>query len=123
MVENYQEAIESNEKYELHHRLELTLDGQFAHSHEELERLGMYWHRPYFELIFIKHDEHRRMHSTGRQWTDNTRKKQKKWHEDFWKNRTDEDVSKLRSRGSKWRWKKIQEMGYDAFINSRSTRK
>lgn len=62
-IENYEEAI--NDKvnmWECHHRLELTLDGEFAHTHKELKRLGMYWHRPYFELIFLTRSEHASVH-------------------------------------------------------------
>jgi hypothetical protein len=62
-IENYEEAI--NDKvnmWECHHRLELTLDGEFAHTHKELKRLGMYWYRPYFELIFLKQEDHKKLH-------------------------------------------------------------
>lgn len=65
-IENYEQAINDKENvWELHHRLELTLDGEYAHSYRELKRMGMYYHRPYFELIFIKRIEHRRLHLTG----------------------------------------------------------
>lgn len=62
-IENYGKAIaDTTQTWDLHHRLELTLDGEFAHSKEELKRLGMYYHRPYFELIFLSHSEHLSLH-------------------------------------------------------------
>lgn len=65
-IENYQDAINSTEQYVLHHRLELTLDGEFAHTAEDLKRLGMYYNRPYFELIFLPQSEHLRLHNNIR---------------------------------------------------------
>lgn len=67
-VENYELAINDNESiWELHHRLELTLDGKYAHNVNELKRLGMYFNRPYFELIFLRRDEHRALHLKARE--------------------------------------------------------
>ena len=63
-IENYELAV--NDKKQMwicHHRLELTLDGEFAHTPKELKRLGMYLKRPYFELIFLTNSEHRKLHS------------------------------------------------------------
>lgn len=63
-IENYEKAIaDTSHTWDLHHRLELTLDGEFAHSAKELRRLGMYYHRPYFELIFLPQAEHIRLHN------------------------------------------------------------
>lgn len=63
-IENYDKAIaDTSHTWDIHHRLELTLDGEFAHTREELKRLGMYYHRPYFELIFLTHSEHQRLHN------------------------------------------------------------
>lgn len=62
-VENYDIAlIDETEMWEIHHRLELTLNGEYAHSIEELKRLDMYYNRPYFELIFLKQSEHKKLH-------------------------------------------------------------
>lgn len=75
-IENYEKAVaDTTQTWDLHHRLELTLDGEYAHSREELNRLGMYYHRPYFELIFLTHAEHRRIHMKGRVVSGETRKK------------------------------------------------
>lgn len=65
-IENYDEAVNSDEVYECHHRLELTLDGEYAHSIKDLKRFKMYYHRPYFELIFLKVKEHARLHANTR---------------------------------------------------------
>lgn len=62
-IENYDKAISDNTQvWDCHHRLELTLEGEFAHNPEDLKRLGMYYNRPYFELIFLTHTEHLRLH-------------------------------------------------------------
>lgn len=65
-IENYNEAINSKELYECHHRLELTINGEFAHNIKELKRLNMYYNRPYFELIFLKVGEHSKLHALSR---------------------------------------------------------
>lgn len=65
-IENYEQAMNDKEHvWHCHHRLELTLDGEFAHSRAELQRLGMYFKRPYFELIFLKSAEHRKLHNSS----------------------------------------------------------
>ena len=62
-IENYEQAInDKTQVWDCHHRLELTLDGDFANSREDLKRLGMYYNRPYFELILLPHREHIRLH-------------------------------------------------------------
>lgn len=66
-IENYDKAIADREHcWVCHHRLELTLDGEFANYPEDLKRFGMYYNRPYFELIFIPQGEHTTMHNKGR---------------------------------------------------------
>lgn len=65
-IENYDKAIaDKTQLWDCHHRLELTLEGDFAHTREDLKRMGMYYNRPYFELIFLTRAEHRRLHSEG----------------------------------------------------------
>ena len=62
-IENYDLAMADEENvWETHHRLELTLNGEFAHSREELKRLGMYYDRPYYELIYLTTSEHAKLH-------------------------------------------------------------
>lgn len=63
-IENYELAKADNFKgWCIHHRLELTLDGEYAHSKEDLIRLDMYYNRPYFELIYLKKSEHMKLHN------------------------------------------------------------
>ena len=69
-IENYDLAEADNFiGWECHHRLELTINREFAHSHESLKRLNMYYHRPYFELIFLKEIEHNRLHLCGKTYS------------------------------------------------------
>lgn len=66
LVENYELAKNDNFRgWVLHHRLELTLDGQFANSAMDLVNKEMYFHRPHFELIWMKTEEHTRLHNSG----------------------------------------------------------
>ena len=63
LIENYEKAAADEFKgWMLHHRLECTLDGEYAHSAEELKRLGMYYNRPYYELIYLTNSEHSKLH-------------------------------------------------------------
>lgn len=73
-IENYEIAKnDTTQTWDCHHRLELTLDGEFAHSREDLIRLGMYYDRPYFELIFLTKAEHQRLHNKGKHLSYKTR--------------------------------------------------
>lgn len=66
-IENYYKAIaDETQTWECHHRLELTLEGEFAHSYKDLERMGMYYNRPYFELIFLTRADHNKLHGEAR---------------------------------------------------------
>lgn len=62
-IENYDLAKADNfEGWVCHHRLELTLDGEFALSREQLKMHDMYYNRPYYELIFLRRREHSKLH-------------------------------------------------------------
>lgn len=62
-IENYELAKADNFKgWEIHHRLEITLDGEHACTKDDLIRMDMYYNRPYFELIFLTRSEHRLLH-------------------------------------------------------------
>lgn len=76
-IENYESAQRDNFKgWVLHHRLEISLDGQEVHTPATLERLNMYWHRPYFELIFMKRGDHIILHNKSKgHLTESRRKK------------------------------------------------
>lgn len=66
-IANYELAKADNFKgWCIHHRLELTLNGEYAHSKEELKRMNMYYNRPYFELIFLRLGEHMNLHNKAR---------------------------------------------------------
>lgn len=65
-IENYEKAIaDTTQTWVIHHRLEMTLDGEFALSRSQLKMHDMYYHRPYYELIFLTRAEHRRLHMKG----------------------------------------------------------
>lgn len=92
-IENYDKAInDTTQTWHLHHRLELTLDGEFAHTKEDLIRMNMYCKRPYFELIFLTKYEHIRLHRTVQPCSADTRKKLS----DASKGRTVSDETKLK---------------------------
>ena len=75
-IENYDKAIADTSKtWDLHHRLELTLDGEFALTKEQLKMHDMYYNRPYYELIFLTPAEHRRLHHKGKKYSEVTRRK------------------------------------------------
>ena len=67
LIENYNEAINSEEEYDCHHRLETHDENgnlrEVFLSSKELEKLGKYYNRPAAELIFIPRHEHLSMHS------------------------------------------------------------
>ncbi len=66
-IENYDKAFsDPTQTWDIHHRLELTLEGEYAHSKEDLIRMNMYYQRPYYELIFLTPTEHRRLHAEGK---------------------------------------------------------
>lgn len=66
-----------------HHRLAITLYGEQVHKTEDLNRFGMYYNRPYFELLIMTNSEHTTLHNNARdvsyfvrrELTDSLRKK------------------------------------------------
>lgn len=75
-IENYEQALNDNtQTWHCHHRLELTVNGEFAHTRSELIRANMYYARPYFELIFLTHRDHAALHSNKSALSGVTRKK------------------------------------------------
>lgn len=64
-IENYELAKADNFKgWEIHHRLEITLDGELAYTKDDLVKMNMYYNRQHFELIFLTRSEHRRLHNS-----------------------------------------------------------
>lgn len=68
-IENYEKALNSEEIFDVHHRLEThTSDGvkrAVNLTQKELKALDMYFNRPPEELIFLSHSEHTRLHFKG----------------------------------------------------------
>lgn len=69
-IENYEAAKkDSFVGWHCHHRLEThNSDGErrlVDITPDELQALGMYWHRPTSELIFLTISEHRSLHNSG----------------------------------------------------------
>lgn len=109
-IENYEYAKnDPNETWVIHHRLELTLNDEFAHTQDELKRLGMFYHRPYYELIFLRKGEHSILHNGAQSET--TMKKHSnsiKCHKV-----SDETREKLsKSRLGKEPWNKGKKLNY-----------
>lgn len=70
LIETYEIAVSSPEKYECHHRLEThSSDGERRLVDlivAELIALDMYYHRPASELIFLPHSQHTALHMKGK---------------------------------------------------------
>ena len=62
-IENYQEALNSREKYVLHHRLGLIL------SRGQLLDMNLYYHRPAIEFVFLKDSDHKSLHANHQRQT------------------------------------------------------
>ena len=65
-IENYEQAKNSHEIWDCHHRAEVLPCGNF--SREDLKKFGLYWNRPADELIFMTHAQHAKIHSTGKHY-------------------------------------------------------
>ena len=63
LIENYDKAINSDEIWDCHHRLEIQGDNRF--SRRQLIEMRLYYDRPASELIFLTHSEHAKLHFTG----------------------------------------------------------
>lgn len=80
-IENYEEAVnDKTQTWHIHHRLELTLDGEFALTAEQLKMHDMYYNRPYYELVFLTPAEHIRIHHKGKTFTEEHRRKLSESH-------------------------------------------
>ena len=60
-IENYEEAVKSPLKYDLHHRLEIDE----MQSASDLIAENLYYNRQPEELIFLEHGEHVRLHKAN----------------------------------------------------------
>lgn len=62
LIENYQEAVnDQTQVWHCHHRHEI----EYNLSKIELQALGFYFNRPFYELIFLTPKEHNILHNTG----------------------------------------------------------
>lgn len=74
-IENYEQAVNDKEHiWHCHHRREIDDDGT-THSVAELKSRGLYYNRPASELIFLRKDEHARLHARVREWSQETCKR------------------------------------------------
>ena len=78
-IENYQEAVKSPLKYDLHHRREISENK----SKSDLIEENLYYNRPATELIFIEAGEHIRLHNANR--SEETRRKISENNCRYWK--------------------------------------
>ena len=60
-IENYEEALSSPLKYDVHHRLEISENK----SASDLIAENLYYDRPQEELIFLSHVDHMSLHKAG----------------------------------------------------------
>ena len=60
-IENYEEALKSPLRYDLHHRLEISENK----SASDLIAENLYYNRPPEELVFLAHGEHMRLHKAN----------------------------------------------------------
>ena len=73
-IENYEEAFaDTKHLWHCHHRAEILPCGRYTRA--QLQKHGLYWHRPSSELIFLRHDVHMRLHYTDTHPSDETRRK------------------------------------------------
>ena len=79
LIENFYDAFTDNFKgWVCHHRFELEdSDGNpraIRLTSQELKALGMYYHRPPEELIFMTNSDHRKLHNSEKLRVSNFRK-------------------------------------------------
>ena len=68
-IQNYEDAVKSPLKYDLHHRREISENK----SRKDLIAENLYYNRPATELIFLERGEHQRLHNANR--SEETKKK------------------------------------------------
>ena len=75
-IENYEEAVKSPLKYDLHHRREISENK----SRKDLIAENLYYNRPPEELVFLEHGEHIRLHQEGKNLSAETRQRMSEAH-------------------------------------------
>lgn len=105
-IENYEKALNSEEMWDCHHRIEVSEDGLHTiYSKMQLIELGMYFNRCPEELIFLTKLEHKKLHNSTIEFKTNLIGKHHyegvknpffgKQHTDITKNKIKQTVSKL----------------------------
>ena len=78
-IENYEEAVQSKDVWDCHHRLEThNSDGEKRPvdlAAAELKALDIYYNRPPEELIFLTKAEHTALHMKGKKHSEETKRK------------------------------------------------
>ena len=71
-IENYQEAMaDETQSWDCHHRFEID----YNMSVLDLQALGFYFNRPFYELIFLTHGEHSSLHNKDKIVSNETKQK------------------------------------------------
>ena len=70
-IENYEEAVKSPLRYDLHHRREISEHK----SKKQLITENLYYGRSASELIFLEQREHMRLHKEGKHLSKETKQK------------------------------------------------
>ena len=97
LIENYYEAINSNEMWVCHHRLEIQGDEKY--SIRQLIEMRLYYERPANELIFLSKQQHASLHILINKpfqtpWNKGKKGLQICWHKDKpWDKETKEKIS------------------------------
>lgn len=108
-IENYEDAISSNERYDCHHRLEIMPWSGKQVSVEYLKEQELYYNQPAEALVFLTCKEHTSLHMKGQSKSE--QQKQKMSSAQKGKPKTEEhkkhlaiafSSGKTQSRGSKW---------------------
>lgn len=110
LIENYEEAKNSEELYDIHHRKE-----DEGYSRKELIDMGLYYDRPASELIFLSHSEHASHHLKGKKFgkrgplsqekkdrISNTLKGREPWNKNKKLSKEHRERIGLGSKGRKW---------------------
>lgn len=88
-IENYEEALNSLEKWECHHRNEKY------YNQSDLKKLGLYYDCPPCELIFLRRSEHRKLHHSGKEPWNKGKKLSEEYKQKLRKPKSEETKRKI----------------------------
>lgn len=91
LIENYYKAINDNQMWHCHHRLEIKLNK----SKQELIDLNLYYDRPANELIFLTQSEHRSLHASNRHYKHTEESKEKMRKKALGRKQSEETKTKI----------------------------